>query len=460
MPNWREDQLEGKLQVTQGSCSTNANPGEQTEPDRLNVAAIRTLLQDAFTARELRRFCHDRPRLRQVLHSFGPEFSFADMIDAVINYCEKRLLLPELLAEVQAHNPGQFSRHVAKIYEGGVFMPDAAVRLPWRQAGYSQPLSQGLLALAQLMQSPAVRSAVGAFRADLETTREQVGVVSDYKDMHDLLHKLQLQCYNRLLQEARRFPHDEIALENLEDHGFTLKGIVDQLRQIADRASFASHEIAWIQDLSRANRELAGAIDDVDTKRLRRAILLVKRVLDVQLSQMNTRLNDKARALRLSALVERMMRVRDSLDHPDLAPERISQFETGLETLDSLNQRLMTLVQEHDMWQDIDCELRMIESFLEEMDELELLWEGIREKATPMCANNPEAWAISLGRISVSLESAITARDPTNIKRQFRRYRRQVDARFYQVDVDLKSLCDDLRQVGEPLDSVLQMMEG
>jgi hypothetical protein len=451
--------LQGEVTMTLSPFSTDALPDASTEPGPLNIAAVRCLLEAAFTDSELRIFCHDSPDLREILLTFGSDAPVRDMVEAVITYCEKQLLLPKLLTQVEAHNPRQYARYASSIYsrDAAPYTPVPVSPLP---ADYTQPLSQGLLALAQLMQSPVVRSAVAAFRADFEATREQVGAVGNYKDMHDLLHKLQLQCYNPILQEARRFPDDEIARENLEDYGFTLEGIIEELKQTASRASFASHETAWIEELSQAGRELARATQEADAKRLRRAILLVKRVLDLQLSQINTRLNDKARALRLAVLMDRMSCVRDSLDHPGLPAERISQFEAGLESLDGLNQRLMGLVREHDLWQNVDSELRMIESFLEQMDELELLWDGITEKTRLVCTDNREAWATSMGRISVDLEGAIGARDPVNVRRHFRRFRREMDNRFYQVDSSLKGLCDELRQVGEPLDSILEIMEG
>ena len=47
--------------------------------EQYNIAAIRNLIRDAFTAKELWRFCQDRPAFRPVLVHFGPSFSFADL---------------------------------------------------------------------------------------------------------------------------------------------------------------------------------------------------------------------------------------------------------------------------------------------------------------------------------------------------------------------------------------------
>jgi hypothetical protein len=82
-----------------------------------NLAAIRSLIRDAFEARELRRFCQDRPTFRPLLSRFGPGFSFEEMIDAVIDYCKTRLLFPELLAEIRKYNPRQYDRYAAQLVE-------------------------------------------------------------------------------------------------------------------------------------------------------------------------------------------------------------------------------------------------------------------------------------------------------------------------------------------------------
>jgi hypothetical protein len=84
-------------------------------PGEYNLAAIRTLLRDAFTDRELQRFCHDRPQFHPILSQLGANASLEETIDAVITYCEKRLLFPELLSEIEECNPRQYRRHAARL---------------------------------------------------------------------------------------------------------------------------------------------------------------------------------------------------------------------------------------------------------------------------------------------------------------------------------------------------------
>lgn len=74
------------------------------------IAAIRKLMLAAFTAKDLRRFCFDRPLLRPIVDRFGPGQGLDDMVDEAITYCEKWLLFGPLLGEVRRYNPAQYKR--------------------------------------------------------------------------------------------------------------------------------------------------------------------------------------------------------------------------------------------------------------------------------------------------------------------------------------------------------------
>lgn len=86
-------------------------PGNSYYTESYNIAAIRRLLYEAFTAEDFRRFCRDRPILRPVMERFHYSAPLAQMVDVVIDYCRTQVLFEELLAEVQAFNPRQYHRY-------------------------------------------------------------------------------------------------------------------------------------------------------------------------------------------------------------------------------------------------------------------------------------------------------------------------------------------------------------
>jgi hypothetical protein len=89
-------------------------------PVQYNIGAIRQLTRDAFTDKELRRFCQDDAVFRPILTSFGADFSLEDMTDVLIEYCRTRLLFLELLSGIRKWNPKQYKRHEKQLYTSAV----------------------------------------------------------------------------------------------------------------------------------------------------------------------------------------------------------------------------------------------------------------------------------------------------------------------------------------------------
>jgi hypothetical protein len=75
-----------------------------------------------------------------------------------------------------------------------------------------------------------------------------------------------------------------------------------------------------------------------------------------------------------------------------------------------------------------------------------------------LCQQSGAAWAEWLRRDSQNLDKALASKNPSQIRQSFQRYRRRVGNRFYQVDTDLKSLCHELRFVGQPLASTFALL--
>lgn len=78
--------------------------GQDVQPEPYDIAAIRSLLRDTFTADDLWRFCHERPVFKPIHGHFERNPSLEVMIDVLIEYCEKRRLLDELISEVQKYS--------------------------------------------------------------------------------------------------------------------------------------------------------------------------------------------------------------------------------------------------------------------------------------------------------------------------------------------------------------------
>ncbi len=325
----------------------------------------------------------------------------------------------------------------------------------------TEAIGTGLFALRELMQrSSDVRTDVIAFQTDFRAAREQIDVLGDYKDLHDLLHRLQFHCYNGVVQSALRFPSDDIVVDNLTDYALTLDGIVAELRLVVARSTLSKQEISWIDDVVAAKADLNAALDGLDEKLLKRVIWRLNRLLTTQPALINKSLNQTARVLRLPSLSEALARIYDRLTSLELDAGKVQQFETGVRALRQLDRGLIALVDDHDRWQALDLELRRIDGTLDhDLFDLEMSWPDVKTRAELLYLNVVEDWAQALQKESHGLDEALVASNPVKVKRGFRNFQRRVSERFFHVDVNLKAVCGDLRQIGAPLASVLGMIE-
>jgi hypothetical protein len=107
-------------QVGRGGAAARSPAGTEAEYD---LPALRALLGEAFAPAELLRFCKDYRWLRPVLIDLGPRSTFAEIIDAVVDYCLRHDLLDDLLREVRTVNPQQVARYSERLRGGGRWRP-------------------------------------------------------------------------------------------------------------------------------------------------------------------------------------------------------------------------------------------------------------------------------------------------------------------------------------------------
>ncbi len=138
----------------------------RAEPNQYNISAIRNLVRDAFTAKELRRFCQDRPVFRPVLTRFGADFSLEDMIDVLLEYCQSRMLFFELLSEIQDWNPRQYERYHYQLYGSEVLSRGTIEPQP-----LSSDILRGQLRLGKLGDTTRLSLSLAADRAPVVRTR-------------------------------------------------------------------------------------------------------------------------------------------------------------------------------------------------------------------------------------------------------------------------------------------------
>lgn len=317
--------------------------------------------------------------------------------------------------------------------------------------------TEGLAALADFMSTPNIYEAVIVFRADFKLVCEQIERLSFYKGLHDLLHKLEIECYRNIVQEARRFPDDEMAITLLAEYEMALQGIIQEARRILSSHPAISKDTSWISKIDSAREELQGAIDAEDTRRLQKTIFLLTSFLADQPVRLNIRLTETAKTLRLSLLVDNLRSLLDPITHSALDRKKIQQFEDSINSLSDLDTQLTKLERIHDAWQIIDSILRRIETNLEkDTTELEWSWIDLKEKTELLCNDSSAPWVFPFKQCEKNLDDALVANNSTKIRRYFNVYRRAALDHFSRVDISLFQLCDRLREIGQSLALVIE----
>lgn len=318
-----------------------------------------------------------------------------------------------------------------------------------------QAIDRGLGALTGLLLSADVRTTMALFRAAFLAASQLIDVLSDYIDLFNLLHDLEFRYYNYIASQAARFPGDELVLETLQDHALTFNQIVARLQEVAARPT-VSEELAWIDELAKAEALLGQALEARDAAALKRWCRLVKRILDRYPSLINARVNAAARSLKMDAIEQGMATILTMLRNSVVASETLEALAAGRASLAELNQRLPSLVRDLDRWQDVDVELRRVEAVLTtDPEELELSWPGIKAQVLALLANEDET---ALRAESARLDDALAAKDTVRGQRYFIRFRRLAARQFYRVVAELKDLCNRLRILGAPLADVARLI--
>lgn len=324
----------------------------------------------------------------------------------------------------------------------------------------SRSAQRGLEALIKLMSDAAVREDVGKFEAHFHSSAKQIGVLGYYKDLHDQLHTLQLQCYQRLirlLQDVKKSPDDSSPWEN----GFELEMVIQEIKwrleQLADPEIVSQRGVYWVPKLIETLNLLSLALRNFDVRQMEKTLGTVGRVLRVEPDRLNLSLREAARALPLGELVVSLSRVCDRLDRGRAASGAVGSLKEGVAALGKLASRLDSLIGQHDKWQTLDVELMRAEA--EGLAELAASWPDLKKDTEAQFQGRTEEWVPLLAHDAEKLTQAIAAQEPNQIRQYFRSFRNRVGLQFYRADLMLKKLCEELSRAREPLAKVQEMIK-
>ncbi len=328
-------------------------------------------------------------------------------------------------------------------------------------------VAEGLQALNGLIQqNETLRGELRSLRDQFHDVSREINQLSNYKEMHDLLHQLEFECYKVLVQTAPRFPADRLAHREVRQYRIKLQRLLTDLGEAARQAVDPDFEQQWIDDLADVPGQLDSALAANERDRLDDAIQQLKIELDVQPARINNELVGAAGALRLPDLAQALAEVRAKLSEaPSLDAARVQVFQTGVDELAHVSAALTALVRDHNGWQDVEVRLRRIEALVlvdahagQDLRELKRAWPKLKEKTQALSQSRAEGFRDAFLAASAALDTQLATALPEVLSELFLDYRAYAGELFVQVDVDLRDLCGDLRVIGEKLAETLRML--
>jgi hypothetical protein len=324
----------------------------------------------------------------------------------------------------------------------------------------SHIINKGLMTLTTLLSDEKIYNQILLCRAESQNISKQIDNLRSYKDIHDLLYRLEFNCYGGIAIEARRLTLDNISVQTLIEHEYNLKQIIAQSKDVKAKANNESFSIFWIGKLEEALMELQNAIDTADKTQLQKAVRIIDRVLNIQPSQVNVALNSVAKNLDLSNLIDLMNCISSDLSNSDLEKIKIEKYKDSIEFLNSLRKKLCNIVHRHNDWHLIDVELRFFESTIDrDYAEAKDSWSYLVEQTEKQCDSSQADWVNKIKEHEKILENELFLETPNvnKLNRYFRNYRRSTGDYLYKITDDMKAVFDDLQKIDNSLTLIINM---
>jgi hypothetical protein len=326
----------------------------------------------------------------------------------------------------------------------------------------------GLALLPELMENVEIRGPLSEFRAYFEGLCERIETLDRLKKLHDGFQQLE-DIYNNIKRYGKSELSGQIDWEDIEIVEPDLAVKVRELVRRGCESSFATADDIWIQKLNRVLVELPQAIDSKNVSTLRTATNRLADILNSVPPRINTSMVTEAKGLRLTALERVLMTVHGIMKDckPQMATSgQLAKIEKSAEKIDEMDRRLKTLLFVHDSLQEVDSELRRVDRSLNEgIYQVQELWHDLKPKMLLLCADEKFDWAVELAAAGRELESSFSTSDDvqaneSKIRRAFRFYRSQTNRSFNQVDGEMLTRCNELKnEIGKPLAPLLAMLQ-
>jgi hypothetical protein len=305
---------------------------------------------------------------------------------------------------------------------------------------------------------PESQGIIGQLLGRFSAAAHELRLLRSCKIIHDLLHKLQISCYELLLYEIDTFPDDEHSYENVETYAAKLEQVVKGLQAESARGLIPSYELDFIENLVQASIYIRRSLDEHRDTFLRRAENLIWRVLNRDPAIIDSKMSSSLTRIGFHDMITILERIRnicaESQTNIDIQPA----IDAIIGNLDRESRKLTSLIEQHGSWQRIERRLgRIDDDNTIDFEEPSAWWPQLRELTFALYEMSAEQWALNIKRSVERLERAVGDENRATIRERFKRYRYHIVYGFYLVDERLLDLCKDLNDREGPLAFIMEI---
>jgi Trypsin-like peptidase domain len=325
-------------------------------------------------------------------------------------------------------------------------------------------ISVALIDLNKMTASAQLQNIMASYRPDFERTRQQIGILARYKELHNCLHVIQGRL-DAIANNVARHKLGDNVVRYLNDDASLLRDLAKKARSQMAGVPTADDEKIWVDVLDACRIDIKMATDPAasvaDSERILEVPDKLSRILP-RASYINKELVSAAKEVRLDKFAETMRSVEQLLG-VGMPQTSLKRLRDGTLAVGRLRSRLAGLVSEHDEWQALNTDLEYTKTNAKIQPQAKFAsWPQFRTKLIGLCDAFPqEDWSTELREMMKPwIADAVPSEPqiPANIKKvegEFQSFYKQCVNRFVVVDDELNELCKKIIQFKAPLDVLL-----
>lgn len=308
------------------------------------------------------------------------------------------------------------------------------------------------------LDDPHVIRSIDRSEKALATVFAQLEALGSYKTAHDELDKM--QAIFQLIEEGtRRLRRDRQDWSDLSASLQALPAISRGLSKVAARGVVRERDAQFIRDLIEQCDRLCAAVESFDSDQAVAAVSAMRVALRILPSHFNDQLTDAAGDVRLPLLEGALADLEEALRQAEASSDEVQRVEAGTASVQREGTELITLIAEHDGWQQVDTVLTMLKAQgAADPGLIKPSWDLAKSKVARFFADRPEPWARALYCESDKIESGLLDLDLKKIKAGLGAFSVLARLRFTRLDQELLAKCERLEAIRDELRALLQTM--